>query len=267
MSIFGNKRNSAKHDEAEMSFLDHFDVLRKHLFRVALIVCIFTIIVFTQKSFVFDTIIFGPLNKDFVTYRFFCGLSEITCFDPGQIRPITRELSEQLTVHLKISFFIALILAFPFILNEIWKFIKPGLYDKEIKATKGMIISTTLLFYFGSLFGYFIIAPLSICFLASYNVSDRVENTATLTSLVDSMTMYSLSTGLVFELPILVYFLSKLGIMGPEFMRTYRRHAIVVIAIIAALITPPDVTSMMLVMFPLLGLYEASIFIAKRHYK
>ena len=130
-----------------------------------------------------------------------------------------------------------------------------------------MIISTSLLFYFGSLFGYFIIAPLSICFLASYNVSDRVENTATLTSLVDSMTMYSLSTGLVFELPILVYFLSKLGIMGPEFMRTYRRHAIVVIAIIAALITPPDVTSMMLVMFPLLGLYEVSIFIAKRHYK
>lgn len=265
MSFFRKKTPAI--DDSEMSFLDHFDALRKHLFRSALIVTIVTVIVFTQKSFIFDTIIFGPLNKDFITYRFFCGLSEITCFDPGHIRPITRELSEQLTVHLKLSFFIGLIIAFPFILNELWKFIKPGLYTKEINATRGMVFSASLLFFTGALFGYFIVSPLSICFLASYQVSDRVENTATLTSLVDSMTMFAMSTGLVFELPILVYFLAKLGIMSPGFMREYRRHAIVVIAIVAAIITPPDVTSMVLVMLPLLLLYELSIYIAKKNYK
>ena len=267
MAFFNKTKKLHSGEETEMSFLDHFDELRKHLFRVALIVTVVTIFVFTQKSFVFDTVIFGLLNKDFITYKIFCGLSDITCFDPGQIRPITRELSEQLTVHLKISFFIGLILAFPIILHELWKFIKPGLYATEIKATRGMVLSATLLFYFGCLFGYFIIAPLSICFLAAYTVSDKVENTATLTSLVDSMTMYSISTGIVFELPILVFFLSKLGIMGPEFMRTYRRHAIVIISIVSAIITPPDVTSMILVMLPLMALYEASIFIAKKNYK
>ncbi|HRH99582.1 MAG TPA: twin-arginine translocase subunit TatC [Saprospiraceae bacterium] len=251
---------------AEMSFLDHFDALRKHLFRIALWVTVGTIFVFIQKKFVFDQIIFGPLNKNFITYRIFCGISEFTCFDPGEIKVITRELSEQLTVHLKVSFFLGIVLVFPFCLNEIWKFVKPGLYQKEINATTGLIAACSFLFVLGILFGYYIIAPFSISFLASYGVSDRVENTTTLTSIVDNMTMFTLSTGAVFELPVLVYFLAKLGIMSAEFMRTYRRHAIVVIVIVAAVITPPDVSSMIMVSIPLLLLYELSILIAKKVY-
>lgn len=169
-------------------------------------------------------------------------------------------------VHLQVSFFLGLVLAFPFVFREFWKFVKPGLYDKEVKATSGVIFWCTTLFLTGVLFGYFILAPFSIAFLASYNVSDSVESSASLGSYVDAMTMYTMATGAVFEMPLVVYFLAKLGIMGPKFMRTYRRHAVVVIAIIAAIITPPDVTSMLVVTFPLLLLYEASIYIAAMHY-
>lgn len=260
----GNKKLNEKGDE--MSFLDHIDALRSHLFKSAAYIMIAAIFVFTQKKFVIDTIILGPIHPDFVTYRFFCNLSELTCINPSNIKLFTRELSEQLMVHLQVSFFLGVILAFPFVFREFWKFVKPGLYDKEVKATSGVIFWCTTLFLTGVLFGYFILAPFSIAFLASYNVSDSVESSASLGSYVDAMTMYTMATGAVFEMPLVVYFLAKLGIMGPKFMRTYRRHAVVVIAIIAAIITPPDVTSMLVVTFPLMLLYEASIYIAAMHY-
>ena len=249
-----------------MSFLDHIDALRSHLFKSAAYITIAAIFVFTQKKFVIDTVILGPIHPDFVTYRFFCNLSELTCITPDNIKLFTRELSEQLMVHLQVSFFLGIILAFPFVFHEFWKFVKPGLYDKEVKATSGVVFWCTILFLMGVLFGYYVLAPFSIAFLASYNVSDAVESSASLGSYVDAMTMYTMATGLVFELPLVVYFLAKLGIMGPQFMRTYRKQAIVVIAIIAAIITPPDVTSMLVVTIPLLILYEASIYIATMHY-
>ncbi len=249
-----------------MSFLDHIDALRSHLFKSAAYIMIAAIFVFTQKKFVIDTIILGPIHPDFVTYRFFCNLSELTCINPSNIKLFTRELSEQLMVHLQVSFFLGLVLAFPFVFREFWKFVKRGLSYKEVKATSGVIFWCTTLFLTGVLFGYFILAPFSIAFLASYNVSDSVESSASLGSYVDGMIMYTMATGAVFEMPLVVYFLAKLGIMGPKFMRTYRRHAVVVIAIIAAIITPPDVTSMLVVTFPLLLLYEASIYIAAMHY-
>jgi len=253
-------------DEKEMSFLEHFDTLRKHLFRAALYVVVVGIFVFTQKTFVFDTIILGPTKADFATYRFFCSLSEALCFKPAPLEIFTRDLGEQLTIHLKVSFFLGFILSFPFVLREVWLFVKPGLYQKEQKAARWVVEVCSLLFLTGVLFGYYIVAPFSISFLASYNVSTLVKSSATLASIVDSMTMFTISTGLVFELPLAVFFLAKLGIMGPKFMRTYRRHAIVVITIVAAVITPPDVTSMLLITFPLLLLYEASIIIAGRVY-
>jgi len=263
--LFRNKVRTTPADQ-EMSFLDHIDALRGHLFRSAAYICIAAVVVFTQKKFVIDTVVLGPVHEDFVTYRFFCNLSELTCISPGNIKLFTRELSEQLIIHLKVSFFIGIILAFPLVFWEFWKFVKPGLYDKEVKATSGVIFWCTLLFITGVLFGYYILAPFSIAFLASYNVSDLVESSASLSSYVDSMTMYTMATGLVFELPLVVYFLAKLGIMGPEFMRTYRKHAIVVIAVVAAIITPPDVTSMLIVTFPLLLLYELSIYVAGYNY-
>lgn len=263
--LFKNKKPSTPPDQ-EMSFLDHIDALRGHLFRSAAYICVAAVIVFTQKTFVIDTVVLGPVHENFVTYRFFCNLSEFTCISPKNIKLFTRELSEQLIVHLKVSFFIGLIMAFPLVFWEFWRFVKPGLYDKEVKATTGVIFWCTLLFLMGVLFGYYILAPFSIAFLASYNVSDLVESSASLSSYVDSMTMYTMATGLVFELPLVVYFLAKLGIMGPGFMRTYRRHAIVVIAIVAAIITPPDVTSMLVVTIPLLILYELSIYVAAYNY-
>jgi sec-independent protein translocase protein TatC len=262
--FFGNRSAAGTADE--MSFLDHIDVLRSHLFKSALYIGIASFFVFTQKHFVMDTVVLGPMHPDFVTYRFFCNLSAFTCIRPDNIKLFTRELSEQLIVHLQVSFFMGLVLAFPLVFREFWKFVKPGLYDKEVKATSGVIFWCTLLFLTGVLFGYYVLAPFSIAFLASYNISDSVESSASLSSYVDAMTMYTMATGLVFELPLVVYFMAKLGIMGPQFMRTYRRHAIVVIAIVAAIITPPDVTSMIVVTLPLLILYEASIYIAAMHY-
>lgn len=246
--------------------MDHIDALRSHLFRSAAYITIAAIYIFTQKKFVIDTVVLGPIHPDFFTYRFFCNLSEITCISPNNLKLFTRELSEQLIIHLKVSFFIGFILAFPLVFWEFWKFIKPGLYEKEVKATSGVIFWCSVLFLLGVLFGYYILAPFSIAFLSSYNVSEMVESTATLSSYVDAMTMYTMATGLVFELPLVIYFLAKLGIMGPQFMRTYRRHAIVVIAIVAAIITPPDVTSMLIVTFPLLLLYEVSIYISAYNY-
>lgn len=262
--FIGNKKTNAAGDE--MSFLDHIDAMRSHLFRSAAYITLSAIFVFTQKHFVIDTIVLGPIHPDFVTYRFFCNLSELTCISPSNIKLFTRELSEQLIVHLKVSFFLGIIISFPLVFREFWLFVKPGLYDKEIKATSGVIFWCTVLFILGVLFGYYVLAPFSIAFLASYNVSSLVESTATLSSYVDAMTMYTMATGIVFELPLVVYFLAKLGIMGPVFMRTYRRHAVVVIAIVAAIITPPDVTSMLVVTIPILLLYELSIFIAAMHY-
>jgi sec-independent protein translocase protein TatC len=260
------RKPAIKKETHEMSFLDHIDALRGNLFRAALYIFLCAFVVFLQKTFIFDTVILGPAQTDFITYRFFCNLSEFTCIHPEGFKLITRELSEQLTVHLKVSFFMGIIISFPLVFWELWKFIKPGLYDKEKKATSGVVFWCTFLFLTGVLFGYFILAPFSIAFLASYKVSDIVENTATLTSYVDSMTMFTMLTGLVFELPLVIYFLAKLGIMGPDFMRSNRRYAIIIIAIVAAIITPPDVTSMLIVTAPLMLLYEISILIAQRQY-
>lgn len=262
--LFGKKKQDT--EQSDMSFLEHIDALRSHLFRSAIFIAIGAGFVFSQKTFVFNTIILGPLHPDFITYRFFCQLSELTCFYPENVRLITKELSEQFVIHFKVSFFMGLIIAFPLVFREFWSFVRPGLHAKEIKATSGVILWCTLLFMLGVAFGYFVLAPFSISFLASYNVSELVEATTTLSSYVDAMTMYTMSTGLVFELPIVVYFLAKLGIMSAEFMKTYRRHAIVVIVLVAAIITPPDVTSMMAVTLPLLLLYQISIYIAKVNY-
>ncbi|MBK8483516.1 MAG: twin-arginine translocase subunit TatC [Saprospiraceae bacterium] len=185
--FFKNKAENST--ETEMSFLDHIDALRSHLFKSAAYITIAAIFVFTQKKFVIDTVILGPLHPDFITYRFFCNLSELTCISPNNVKLFTRELSEQLMVHLQVSFFMGLILAFPLVFREFWKFVKPGLYDKEVKATSGVIFWCTVLFLLGVLFGYYVLAPFSIAFLASYAVSDLVESTATLGSYVDDMAM------------------------------------------------------------------------------
>ncbi len=249
-----------------MSFMDHIDILRAHLFRIALYTLGGTILVFVNKEILFDKIILGPLHDDFPTYRFFCNLSEYTCIKPIRPQIFTRELSENLMIHMQASFFVGLFLVSPLVFWEIWKFVRPGLYEKERKATKGIVFVLSSLFIIGVLFGFFVLAPFSISFLSSYTVSDLVESSATLSSIVDIMVMFTFFTGIVFELPLAVFFLAKLGVLGPDFMRTYRRHAFLILAIVAAVITPPDVISMTVVLIPLALLYEVSILVARKYY-
>ena len=248
----------------EMSFLEHLEALRWHIIRALASIVIVGIGVFAAKTFVFDTIILGPVEKDFPTYRWFCELGESLCFYPEGLQIITRDISEQFMVHIRVSIWLGLIIAFPYVFWEFWRFVRPGLLEKERTAARGVVIICSLLFLTGVLFGYFIISPFAISFLSAYSVSAKVENTTTLSTLVNSMVMFTIPVGLVFELPIVVYFLAKVGLVSSSFLRTYRRHAIVVILIVAAIITPPDVISQLLVSLPLFLLYEVGIVIAKR---
>ena len=259
-------KSSASHTEKEMSFLDHLEELRWHIIRSLIAIVIFAIAFFIAKFFVFDTIIFGPINKDFLTYRMFCAISETTCIGPPEnLEIIPRELGERFFTHLKVSFWLGFICAFPVVLFEVWRFIKPGLYKSEQKAARGMVLICTSLFYIGVLFGYFIIAPFALKILGGYTVStESVIESTSLASYVNTLTVLSIPTGLIFELPVIIYFLSKIGLVYPDSMKKYRRHALVVILIFAAIITPPDVITQFLIGIPIYFLYEASIIISRR---
>jgi sec-independent protein translocase protein TatC len=253
-----------KDQSQEMSFLEHLEELRWHIIRSAGVILVSAIGVFIYKDFFWD-IILGPTRKNFVIYRFFCNLSETTCFGPNaDLKMFTRDFGEQFMMHMVSSFWIGLIISFPYVLWEVWRFVKPGLYAKEQKAIRGVVFICSALFLTGVLFGYYIVAPFGISFLSNYEIAPDIENTVTLNSYVNYLTMFILPLGMVFELPVIVYFLAKVGIVTGDFLKTYRRHAIVVIIVIAAVITPPDVASQILVSLPLIALYEVSILIAKR---
>lgn len=258
-----------EHDRNEMSFFDHITELRTHLLRSALAIAVVGIVCFLNKDFVFNTLIFGPRSPDFITYRLLCkfshwsGAGEVMCFTPPVFNLITRQLGEVLMQHMYVSFWLGVIGAFPFIFWEFWKFVRPGLLDTERKAVRGVVAICTFLFLLGVSFGYFIIAPFSISFLAGYTL-EGLEVSPTLDSYVTYMTMFTLPTGLIFEMPILAYFLAKIGLIGPSLLRNQRRQAIIIILIVAAIITPPDVVSQLLVTFPLYGLYEISILVVAR---
>lgn len=248
----------------EMSFLEHLEALRWHIIRALASIVIVAIGVFLAKTIVFDKIILGPTDPDFPTYRFFCRFGEALCFHPEGLEIITRDISEQFLSHIKVSIWLGLVVAFPYVFWEFWRFIKPGLYAKERRAAKGVVAICSFLFLTGVAFGYFIISPFAITFLSSYSVSDKIANTTTLSTLVNSMTMFTIPTGLVFELPVVIYFLAKVGLVTAAFLRNYRRHAVVVILIASAIITPPDVITQFLVGIPLYGLFEVGIIIAER---
>jgi len=247
-----------------MSFLEHLEALRWHIIRALASILVVAIGVFMAKRIVFDKIILGPTNQDFLTYRVFCKFTKNLCFYPQGLQIITRDISEQFLSHIKVSVWLGLIVAFPYVFWEVWRFIKPGLYDKERRAARGVVAVCSSLFILGVLFGYFIIAPFAITFLSSYSVSAKIANTTTLSTLVNSMTMFTIPTGLVFELPIVIYFLAKIGLVSSSFLKRYRRHSLVVILLVAAIITPPDVITQLLVSLPLYSLYEVGIIIARR---
>lgn len=252
----------------EMSFLDHLEELRWHLIRSTLAVVIVGMIAFLAKDFIFDTILFGPKNADFPTYRFFCdlgrrlNLDDSFCTGPD-FRIQSRQMAGQFSAHIWTSIWAGFILAFPYILYEAWKFISPGLYDNERRNARGFIAIASLLFFTGVLFGYYVISPLSINFLANYTVSQEVFNDIDLASYISTVRASVISCGLIFELPIIMFFLTKIGLVTPEFLRKQRKVALVIVLIISAVITPPDVASQIIVAIPVLILYEASIYISK----
>jgi len=255
-------------EKGEMSFLEHLEVLRWHLVRAISAIVIFGLAAFVFKGFVFDTVLLGPMKSDFWTYRMMCaaserfGLSDLLCIGKMNFQLINISMAGQFTTHIFISLIAGLVLAFPYVVFELWRFIRPGLYANERKYANGMVFYTSVLFMMGVLFGYYIIAPLSVNFLGNYQVSEMVVNNIDLSSYFTTLSTLVLASGLVFELPILIYFLTKIGIVTPDWLRTYRRHSIVGILILAAVITPPDVASQVLVFIPLMVLYEVSIYVS-----
>jgi len=253
--------------EKEMSFLDHLEELRWHIIRSLVAIFIFAILAFLAKDFVFGKIILGPSKPDFWTFRMLCKAAVWLNSDALCIRELdfiiqSRKMTGQVTMHITSSFVIGLIVAFPYAFWEIWRFVRPGLYEKERKISSGATFFVSLLFMIGVLFGYFIITPLSVNFLASYKVDPSVMNEFDLGSYVSTVTMLVLACAFLFQLPIIVYFLTQAGIITPSLMKKYRKHAIVVILVLGALLTPPEPVSQVLIAIPLFALYQMSIFIS-----
>jgi sec-independent protein translocase protein TatC len=261
-------KNKNKGDE--MSFMDHLEELRWLLVRSCTAILIGGCIAFAFSGFIFDNIIFAPKSSDFITYRFFCELAnkydldKSFCVTNIPFELISRDMEGQLNTDIWTSITAGLILVFPYILYQVWKFISPALYEKERKMAVWFILSTSVLFFIGVLFGYYLIMPLSINFLANYQVSKVVENMIDVDSYMSLIKTTVIACGLVFEMPIIIYFLAKLGLVSAAFLRKYRKYALVIILIIAAIVTPPDVISQTIVTIPLVILYEASILIAAR---
>ena len=258
-----------KKDPQAMSFLDHLEELRWHLIRATLAVLIMGIAAFVAKDFIFDVLIFGPKKSDFPTYKGLCniskllGLDESLCFKELPFSVQSRKVAGQFSVHIWTSVTAGFIAAFPYVLYEFWKFIAPAMYDNERKNSRGFIIISSSLFFLGVLFGYYVITPLSLNFLGGYQVSKEVLNEFDIDSYIALVRSSVIACGLIFELPIVMYFLAKVGLVTPQFLRKYRKFALVIVLILSAIITPPDIVSQIIVAIPILILYEVSIIISK----
>ena len=256
-------------EEEGMSFLDHLEALRWHLLRSVAAILIFTVIAFLSKSIVFGQVILGPSKIDFFTYRWlrdignYLGITAL-CIEELPFTIQSRQMTGQFSMHMTSSFVVGFIVSFPYVFWEVWRFISPGLYDQEKNAARGAVFFVSLLFFLGAGFGYYILSPLSINFLSNYQLDPSILNEFDITSYVTTLTMLVLASAIMFQLPVVVYFLAMSGLVTSGMLRSYRRHAIVVILVLAAVITPPDVISQILIAMPILVLYEAGIQIAKR---
>jgi sec-independent protein translocase protein TatC len=269
MAFFAANKNST--GGAEMSFLQHLEELRWHLVRSAIVVVVIAIAAFCFNDFVFDTVIFGPLQQNFISYKVLCalgyriGAGDVMCMTIHTARLQTLSASEQFFNHMWISFLAGLILGFPVILWELWKFVSPALKDKEIGPVRIFVVIASVLFLIGIFFGYFLLFPMSYNFLINYQVSSSgiVQTNNTFDDYISLISTMTLVSGIIFEMPVLVYFLTRMTLLTPEFMRKYRKHAVIIILIAAAVITPsPDVTSQMVVAIPMYLLYELSVFVS-----
>ncbi|MFY0650964.1 MAG: twin-arginine translocase subunit TatC [Cyclobacteriaceae bacterium] len=258
--------------EHEMSFLDHLEELRWHIIRAFSAIAVFTITAFLSKSIIFGQIILGPSRTEFWTYRMLCQLSDLLntaaiCIDELPFIIQSRQMTGQFTTHITSSFAVGLICAFPYAFWEIWRFVRPGLYTNEKNVARGAVFFVSLLFMIGIFFGYFILTPLSINFLSNYQIDPSIQNEFDIVSYISTITTLVLACGLLFQLPMVVYFLTKTGLVTPQLLKDYRKHGIVVIFVLGAMLTPPEPFSQILIALPLIGLYQFSIMISKRTYK
>ena len=247
----------------EMGILEHLNDLRKFLFHSVLGVAVGGIIIALNIQYVYDHIIFAPKSPNFITYKLFCKISDALCIKEIPIHIINRQMSGQFSAHIWTSIIFGIIIAFPYIVYELWKFIKPALYENEKKQGFYFIVVSSLLFLTGVLFGYYVITPLSVNFLGNYFVTSEIVNNIDLGSYNSLVRTTVLANGIVFELPIIIFFLAKMGIVTDKFLKTNRKYALIVILLLSALITPPDIVSQVIVAIPLMILYEVSIYIAK----
>jgi sec-independent protein translocase protein TatC len=254
----------------EMTFLEHLDELRSHLKRSIILVILMTTAAFFFKSFIFDVLIFGPVNLNFFTYRVLCEISyliynsDTLCIKSFGFQITNITMTGQFTMHLLVSFIVGIIVSFPFVTYELWRFIKPALSLSEQKKSKGMVLFIVLLFASGVLFGYFLLSPVSIVFMGSYSISDNIGNLINLESYVGFVTTLSLGAGLLFQLPLVIYFLAKIGLISASLLSKYRRYAFVIILIVSAIVTPPDPASQIILTIPIYLLYEFGIILAKK---
>lgn len=260
-------------EKAEMSFIDHLEELRWHIMRSVIALLVGMVAVFVNMDFFFNTVVLGPANKNFITYRKLCeishavGLGNGMCLEDVNLKLISTEMSSQFMMSFTIAMVGGAIIMFPYIFWEFWRFTKPALTDVEQKKTRGVIFFVSLLFFLGVGFGYYLLAPYTVNFFATYTLSPLISNTFTLSDYIDNIVSLVLGTGIVFQLPLVVFFLSKIGVLTPKFLRANRKFAFVIILVIAAVITPPDVVSQMIVTIPLLLLYEISIWVSGKALK
>lgn len=266
--LFSAIKEKGKTLESEMSFFEHLEALRWHLIRAAIAVVVFTILAFAFQEYLINEIIFGPWQKDFWTYGIMCKIGGLLhldgwCYQGVTAKLMTTQMAGEFNLMMNACLTTGLVLGIPYFLYEVWRFIRPALHDKERKAASGFVFYASALFFAGVLFGYFVITPLSVQFLIGFKVSDMIETKIDISSYMSTITTLTLGSGLVFELPILIYLLASLGVLNAKLMRNTRRYAILIILIISAIITPtPDMMTMSIVAVPLLFLYEIGIWVA-----
>ena len=255
--------------EKEMSFLGHLEELRWRLAKCAIAIVIMASLLFYFTDPIINHIYLAMSENDFLTYRFFCKISELLglvdtlCANDIPIEIQSIEMTKQFSTNMYFAIVGGVIVVFPYIFYQFWCFVKPGLKETEIKVTKGVVFFASILFFTGILFGYFLISPLCVQFFGGYKLTPEIQNNFTISSYMSMITTSTFFSGLFFELPIVIYILSKLGLITPSLLKKYRKHALVAILILSAIITPPDVVSQILVSLPILILYEIGILVSK----
>lgn len=263
----------SKHEESsdnEMTFFEHLEALRPHLVRGVMSLFVIMIVAFLCKSFIIDTVLMGPQSPGFITNKWLCDIShrllgnESLCINHIKLNMVNTALGGQFNLHMQVSLVTGVVLAVPYLLWEIWRFIAPALTSFERAKSRMFVFYVSLCFFGGLLFGYFLIVPLSINFLSTYEASPDITNMIDVRSYLTNVLTVSVGCAAIFQLPLLIYFLTRMGIVSAAFLKKYRRHAIIILTVISAVITPPDLFSLVLVVLPLYALYELSIFIASR---